>query len=94
MDEVKVHLEKNAVEKIKKSISESTLLLTNGQTLILLTDKSEFGQKTVEKYSQYQLAESEDDGKKILRTEDRAEKALKFLPPERRLGNFPQLSTL
>ena len=52
LDGAKAHLEKNTVEKAKESISESTLLLTNRQKLILfkLANKSEFGWKTVEEY--------------------------------------------
>ena len=46
------------------------------QKLILLADKSEFGWKTVEEYTQHELVDSEADGKKIRRTEERAEKAL------------------
>lgn len=77
LEEAKTHLETNAVEKAKESLTEGTLLLTNRQKLILLADKSEFGWKTVEEYSQHELAEDEDDGKKIRRAEERAEKALK-----------------
>ncbi|RMX41033.1 hypothetical protein pdam_00025657, partial [Pocillopora damicornis] len=56
LEEAKTHLETNAVEKAKESLTEGTLLLTN---------------------SQHELAEDEDDGKKIRRAEERAEKALK-----------------
>ena len=48
MDEAKANLEKNAVDKTKESISESTSLFTKS---ILLVDKSELGWKTVEEYS-------------------------------------------
>ena len=77
MNGAKAHLEKNTVEEAKESISESTLLLTDRQKLILLADKSECSWKTVEEYSLHELAESEDDGKKIRRAEERTEKALK-----------------
>ncbi|XP_068697530.1 midasin-like [Montipora foliosa] len=60
LEETKSHLEVNAVEKVKASLS----------------DKSEFGWKTVEEYTQHELADSEDEGKKIRRAEERAEKAL------------------
>ena len=56
LEEAKTHLETNAVEKAKESLTEGTLFLTN---------------------SQHELAEDEDDGKKIRRAEERAEKALK-----------------
>ena len=76
LEEAKAHLQTNAVEKAKESLTEGTLLRTNRQKLILLADKSEFGRKTVEEYSQHELTEDEDDGKKIRRGEERAEKAL------------------
>ena len=67
----------NAVEKVKASLSEATSLLFERQKLIFLADKSEFGLKTVEEYTQHEVADSETDGKKICRAEERAEKALK-----------------
>ena len=72
---MKSHLEVNAVEKVKASLLEGTSLLSERQKLILLADKSEFGWKTVEEYTQHELADSEADGKKIRRAEERAEKA-------------------
>ena len=81
LDDVKSHLEANAVDKAKASLSEGTSLLTERQKLILLADKSEFGWKTVEEYSQHELADDEADGKKIRRAEERAEKALKSAAP-------------
>ena len=74
MEDAKSHLEVNAVEKVKASLSEGTSLLSERQKLILLADKSEFGWKTVEEYTQHELADSETDGKKIRRAEERAEK--------------------
>jgi len=68
-------------------------LLTERQKLILLADKSEFGWKTVEKYSQHELADDEADGKKIRRAEERAEKALKCLVPCRILGVTRRLAS-
>ena len=44
--------------------------------LILLVNKSEFGWKTVDEYTQHELAEDEQDAKKIRHAEERAEKAL------------------
>ena len=79
LEEAKTHLETNAVEKAKESLTEGTLLLTNRQKLILLADKSEFGWKTVEEYSQHELAE-DDDGKKIRCAEERAERLLSKSP--------------
>ena len=84
LEEAKTHLETNAVEKAKESLTKGTLLLTNRQKLILLADKSEFGWKTVKEYSQHELAE-DDDGKKIRRAEERA---------ERLLSKYPQFSAV
>ena len=83
LEEAKSHLEVNAVEKVKASLSEGTSLLSDRQKLILLADKSEFGWKTVEEYTQHELADSEADGKKIRRAEERAEKALNAAPSKK-----------
>ena len=83
LEEAKSHLEVNAVEKVKASHSEGTSLLSDRQKLILLADKSEFGWKTVEEYTQHELADSEADGKKIRRAEERAEKALNAAPSKK-----------
>ena len=76
MEEAKSHLEVNAVEKVKGSLSEGTSLLSERQKLILLAEKSKFCWKTAKEYTQHELADSEADGKKIRRAEGRAEKAL------------------
>ena len=76
-DHCKSHLESNAVDKAKESISEGISMLGEKQKLILLADKSEFGWKTVTEYLQHELADDEQDGKKIRRAEERAEKAVK-----------------
>ena len=73
----------NAVEKVKASLSEGTSLLPERQKLILLADKSEFRWKTVEEYTQHAFADSEADGKKIRRAEERAEKAVKSAVPKK-----------
>ena len=77
LDETKSHLEASAVDKAKASLSEGMSMVTERQKLILLADKSEFGWKTVQEYTQHELADSEADGKKIRRAEERAEKVLK-----------------
>lgn len=63
LEEAKSHLEVNAVEKGKASLSEGTSLLSERQKLTLLADKSEFGWKTVDEYIQHELADSVADGK-------------------------------
>ena len=68
---------------MKSALSKGTSMLSERQKLILLADKSEFGWKTVEQYTQHELAENEEDGKKICRAEERAGKALKSTPSKR-----------
>ena len=88
LEEAKSHIEVNAVEKVKASLSEGTSLLSERQKLILLADKSEFGWKTVEEYTQHELADSEADGKKIRRAEERAEKALNSAASKKSVKRF------
>ena len=54
IDEAKSYLESNAVDKAKESLTEGTSLLTERQKLVLLADKSEFGWKTVQEYTQHE----------------------------------------
>ena len=53
------------MDKAKEALVQGTHLLDERQKLILLADKSEFGWKTVEEYTQHELAEDEQDTKKI-----------------------------
>ena len=92
LDEVKSHLESNAVDKAKSSLSEGTSMLSERQKLILLADKSDFGWKTVEQYTQHELADNEEDGKKIRRAEERAEKALKSEASKKPINQSSSLS--
>ena len=91
IDEAKSYLESNAVDKAKESLTEGTSQLTERQKLILLADKSEFGWKTVQEYTQHELAEDDQDGKKIRRAEERAEKSLKSVAAKKskEQGGFP-----
>ena len=47
-EEVKSHLEVNAIDKAKETLAEGMSLLAERQKLILLADKSDFGWKTVD----------------------------------------------
>ena len=96
IDEAKSYLESNAVDKAKESLTEGTSLLTERQKLILLADKSEFGWKTVQEYTQHKLAEDDQDGKKIRRAEERAEKSLKPVAAkkQKKQGGFPSSPSL
>ena len=92
LDDIKSHLESNAVDNAKSSLSEGTSMLSERQKLLLLADKSEFGWKTVEQYTQYELADNEEDGEKIRRAEERAEKALKSTTSKRSVNQSSSLS--
>ena len=78
LDDVKSYLESKAVDKAKSSLSDGTSMLPERQKLILLADKSELGWKTVEQYTQHELADNKEDGIKIRRAEERAEKVHYF----------------
>ena len=54
-------------------------LLAERQKLILLADKLDFNWKTVDDYVKHELAVDEEDGEKIRRAEERAEKAVKSM---------------
>ena len=76
-EEAKSHLEVNAIDKAKETLAEGTSLLAERLKKILLADKSDFGWKTVDEYVKHELAVDKEDGKKICRAEERAEKAVK-----------------
>ena len=84
LEEVQSHLETNAVDKAKEALAQGTRLLDERQKLILLADKSEIGWKTAEEYTQNELAEDEQDAKKIWHAEERAEKVLKSRAAKRK----------
>ena len=63
-----------AVEKAKTSLAEGT---ASRQKHIRIADRSEFGWATVEEYVEDELAEGEDDEKRIQRADLRARKKFK-----------------
>ena len=73
MDDANTNLEANAVDSSKATLSE--VMPTEWHKLILLSDISEFGWKTIEEYTQHELADDEADCKKIWRAEAKAKKA-------------------
>ena len=83
LEDAKSHLQASAIDKAKEGLEEGTSLLAERQKLILLADKSEFGWKTVEECTEHELADDEQDGKKIRRAEERAEKALKSVASQK-----------
>ena len=78
IDKAKLYLESNAVDKAKESLTEGKSLLTERQKLILLSDKSEFGWKTVQEYTQHELPEDDQDGKNIRRAGELAKKSFEI----------------
>ena len=63
--------------KAKEAHAKGTSLLAARQRLILWTDKSDFGWKTVHGYVQQELAVDKEDGIKIRCAKEMAEKAVK-----------------
>ena len=71
-------LEKKDFEKTKEAaLGRDMALLQERQKLILLADKFPFGWKTVLEYKHHDLADDEEDEKKIYRAESRAARAVK-----------------
>ena len=70
-------------------------LLQGRQKLILLADKSQDGWKTVLEYKQHDLADEEEDEKKIHRVESRADRSTKRFTsrPMRQRSNVTSIST-
>ena len=96
IDKAKLYLESNAVDKAKESLTEGKSLLTERQKLILLSDKSEFGWKTVQEYTQHELPEDDQDGKNIRRAGELAKKSLKSVAAKKskKQGGFPSSPSL
>ncbi|KAM7427683.1 hypothetical protein ABFA07_021228 [Porites harrisoni] len=65
------------LEITKEALDSGIALLQERQELILLADKSLYGWKTVLEYKHHDLADDEEDEKKIHRAEPRAARAIK-----------------
>ena len=89
-------------ESAFSSISEGIELLNNRQKLIKLADSSKAGWRTVQEYTQHELASDEEDEKRIMKAEFRAEKKMKEerkarssrrnnpYPPRQELARVPE----
>ena len=66
-----------AVEKAKTSLAEGMASIKSRQKRIRIADRSEFGWAAVEEYVEDELADGEDDEKRIQRADFRAGKELK-----------------
>ena len=66
----------SAVEKAKTSLEEGMTSLKTRQKHIRIADRSEYGWAAVEEYVEDELADGEDDEKRIQRVDFRAGKSL------------------
>ena len=69
MEDAKAALETKDFEKTKEALDRDMTLLQERQKLILLADKTPFCWKTVLVYKHHDLADDEEDEKKIYRAE-------------------------
>jgi hypothetical protein len=72
-------------------------LLNNRQKLIKLADSSKAGWRTVQEYTQHELASDEEDEKRIMKAEFRAEKKMKEekkARSSRRSNSYPPIQEL
>ena len=81
LEEAEDYLGKKDYQKTKEAIDKGKALVKERQKLIKLADKSPFGWKTVIEYKQHDLAEDEEDEKKIYRAEARAARVSKKFRP-------------
>ena len=95
VEDAQIALERNDVEKTKQALDKGMDLLQERQKLILLADKSQYGWKTVLEYKDHDLADDEEDEKKIYRAESRAARSTKRFTsrPMRQRSNVTSTST-
>ena len=74
IEDATFYLEKRDLDKTKESLDKCKALR---QKLIMLADKSPYGWKTVVEYKQHDLADDEEDEKKIYRAGARAARTVK-----------------
>ena len=83
----------SAVEKAKTSLEEGMTSLKTRQKHIRIVDRSEYGWAAVEEYVEDELADGEDDEKRIQRVDFRAGKKLKSVKgAKNKKGSGPDLS--
>lgn len=81
VEDASVALERKDLLRTKEALDRGMSLLKDRQKLILLADKSPYGWKTVLEYKHHDLADDEEDEKKIYRAEARAARAPKRFAP-------------
>lgn len=77
VEDAQAALRTRDLEETKEGLDRGMALLQESQKLILLPDKSPYGWKTVLEYKHHDLADDEQDEKKIHRAESRAARAVK-----------------
>ena len=77
VEDAQATLRTKDLEKTKEALDRGMALLKERQKLILLADKSPYGWKTVLEYKHHDLADDEEDEKKIYRPESRGARAVK-----------------
>ncbi|CAH3194155.1 unnamed protein product [Porites evermanni] len=78
VEDAQAALRTKDLEKMKEALDRGMALHQERQKLILLADKSPYGWKTVLEYKHHDLADDEEDEKKIYRAESRAARAVKL----------------
>lgn len=77
VEDAQIALESKDLQKTKEALEKGMDLLQDRQKLILLADKSPYGWKTVLEYKHHDLADDDEDEKKIYRAESRAARSTK-----------------
>ena len=67
----------NAISKAKTAIEQGMALVSKRMKLIKIADKSQYSWATVQEYLSDELASDSGDGKRLFRSEKRAEKKVK-----------------
>ena len=83
LESAKDALNAHATSKIKTVIEEGIALVTKRMKLIKISDKSKCSWATVEEYLSDELASDSEDGKRLFRSERRAEKKVKAAKKKR-----------
>jgi len=81
VEDARVAIERKDLLRTKEALDRGMSLLKDRQKLTLLADKSPYGLKTVLEYKHHDLADDEEDEKKIYRAEGRAARVSKRFAP-------------
>ena len=80
VEDAQAALRRRDVEKTKEALGRGIALLQERQKLILLADESPYGWKTVMEYKQHDLADDEEDERKMYRAESKKARAVMRSP--------------